>query len=305
MTAPPHAALPVIVNSGSRIGRELDADAVRMSFARHGIDADVNRIDGDAIDATVARLLDGGATRIVAAGGDGTVNAVAAHVVDRDDVVLGVLPVGTLNHFARDLGLPDAIDDAAGVIAAGHVRTVDVGDVNGRPFLNNSSLGLYARLVVERERLQRHRHWGKWPAMMRAGWSVLRHPRTFSAVLHVDGRELRRRTPFVFVGNNDYVIEGPRAGARTRLDDGELAVYVLRPSGPMGLVGLALRALAGRVVEGRDLDRLRATSFIVESHHRQARVARDGEVDLLDAPVHYRVRPGALRVFAPPAKEPA
>ncbi|WP_133501912.1 diacylglycerol/lipid kinase family protein [Cognatilysobacter terrigena] len=295
--------IPVIVNSGARAGRDLDADAVRRAFAKHGLDADVQRVEGSAIDSTVKRALDAGASIVVAAGGDGTVNAVATHLLDRKDAVLGVLPVGTLNHFSKDLKVPPELEDAVAVIAAGHVREVDVGDVNGRPFLNNSSLGLYARLVVERERLQQHRHLGKWPAMFRAGWSVLRHPRTFSAVLHVDGRELCRRTPFVFVGNNDYIIEGTRAGERTTLDDGELAVYVLRPCGPWGLILLALRALSGRIVHGRDLDRLRATSFVVESHHGQARVARDGEVDVLDAPVHYRVRPRALRVLAPPPQE--
>lgn len=301
MNAPmPRGSVPVIVNTGSRSGQDLDADDVTRAFAAHGLDAQVHRVDGNAIADTVQRVLDAGARCVVAAGGDGTINAVAMHLLDRDDVVLGVLPVGTLNHFARDLGIPDALDKAVAVIAAQQVRTVDVGDVNGRPFLNNSSLGLYARLVVEREHLQKHRHCGKWPALMRAGWSVLRHPRTFSTELHVDGRTLRRRTPFVFVGNNDYIIEGPRAGARATLDDGELAVYVLRPCGPWGLVLLALRALAGRIVRGRDLDRIRTTAFVVGSHHARATVARDGEVDVLDAPVHYRVRPGALRVFAPP-----
>lgn len=297
----PTPPIPVIVNTGSRSGEDLDPEAVRRAFAVHGRAADVHRVDADALDATVRGLLDAGASCVVAAGGDGTLNAVAARVIEHGRAVLGVLPVGTLNHFARDLGLPAELDAAAAVIAAGHVREIDVGDVNGRPFLNNSSLGLYARLVVERERLQRHRHLGKWPALAAAAWSVLRHPHTFSVVLHVDGRELRRRTPFVFVGNNDYVIEGPHAGVRTALDDGELAVYVLRPCGAWGLVALALRALAGRILDGRDLDRLRTTSFVVESHHRQARVARDGEVDVLDAPMHYRVRPRALRVFAPHA----
>ena len=262
------APVPVIVNTGSRAGQDLRAEAVREAFARHGLDAEVHRVAGDGIDAAVKRVLDAGARTLVAAGGDGTINAVAAHAVDREDVVLGVLPVGTLNHFARDLGLPQDLDAAAGLIARGHVRTVDVGDVNGRLFLNNACLGLYAQMVV----------------------------------LHVDGKELRRRTPFVFVGNNDYIVQGPHAGARHSLQDGELAAYVLRPYGTWGLIGLALRALVGRLSGGRDLDAIHATSLLVESHHARTRLARDGEVDTVDTPVLFRVRPGALRVFAAPGE---
>ena len=132
---------------------------------------------------------------------------------------------------------------------------------------------------------------------------MLRHPRTFSAVLHVDGQELRRRTPFVFIGNNNYVIEGLHAGERSRLDEGVLAIYVLRPGSPWSLVMLALRAMAGRIVRGRDLEELHATSLLVESHHAHADVARDGEVGTLDTPLRYRIRPRALQVIAPTDRE--
>jgi diacylglycerol kinase family enzyme len=251
------------------------------------------------IDAVIAGALQPRPPCIVAAGGDGTVNAVAQHAIAAG-VPLAVMPSGTLNHFARDLGLPTDFSDAAAVIARAHVRKVDVGEVNGRLFLNNSSLGLYASMVQQRERLQARNGLGKWRALAHAGWSVLRHPRTFAVVLDVDGRTLRRRTPFVFVGNNDYTVQGPRAGARSTLDDGLLSAYVLRPYGPWGLVALALRALFGHMVKGRDLDAIRATEIVIESHHRHARVARDGEVETTHTPVRFRLRPRALAVVAPP-----
>ncbi|WP_205123602.1 diacylglycerol/lipid kinase family protein [Cognatilysobacter lacus] len=253
------------------------------------------------LNSGVGAIVDALATRpacIIAAGGDGTVNAVAQRTVEAG-VPLGVLPSGTLNHFAGDLGLPDSLEEAAAVIARGHERTVDVGEVNGKLFLNNASLGLYASMVVQRERLQEKHGIGKWRALLQAGWSVLRHPHTFSVVLHIDGEELRRRTPFVFVGNNDYVLQGPHAGARKSLDDGCLSVYVLRPCGPWGLVALALRALFGRIADGRDLDVFHASELVVESTHGSVRVARDGEVERTDAPVRFRLRPLALRVLAP------
>jgi len=289
----------VIVNPGSRSGQELEDDTIREAFAARGREAQVHRLEGGAFAETVRRACEGGARVIVAAGGDGTVNAVAAEVLQQEDAVLAVLPVGTLNHFARDLGMPLELDAAVAVIAAGHVREVDVGEVNGRIFLNNSSLGLYASLVVERERLQEETRLGKWSAMVRAGWSVLRHQHTFSVVLCIDGRDLSRRTPFVFIGNNDYVIEGLKAGERARLDEGVLSIYVLRSCSAWGLLMLALRALAGRIVHGRDLEELHASSLRVESRHGQLEVARDGEVGELDAPLHYRILGNALRVIAP------
>jgi diacylglycerol kinase family enzyme len=291
-------AIPVIINAHSHSGAN-HVDKVRDALAAAGIEARLHVVDEPAhLDETIARALAERPPCIVAAGGDGTINAVAQQAIAAG-VPLAVLPAGTLNHFARDLKLPDTLEDAARVIALGYVRQVDVGEVNGRLFLNNSSLGLYASMVQQRERLQSRNGFGKWRALVHAGWSVLRHPRTFAAVLEADGRTLRRRTPFVFVGNNDYTVQGPHAGARSTLDDGLLSVYVLRPSGPWGLIALAVRALFGRLLKGRDLDAIRATEIVIESHHAQARVARDGEVEVTDTPVRFRLRPRALQVIAP------
>jgi len=290
--------VPVIINAHSRSGAD-QVDAVRKALANAGVDAQLQLVDDPSrLEATIEQALAARPPYIVAAGGDGTINAVAAAAM-RAGVTLAVMPAGTLNHFARDLQLPDALDAAAAVIARGHVREVDVGEVNGKLFLNNSSLGLYAAMVDRRERLQARHGLNKWLALLHAGFSVLRHPHTFSTMIDADGQALRRRTPFVFVGNNDYTVQGPNAGARSTLDDGRLSAYVLRPYGPWGLVWLVVRALLGRMVEGRDLDAIHATEIVVDSHHGKARLARDGEVEMTDTPVRFRVRPRALRVIAP------
>jgi diacylglycerol kinase family enzyme len=290
--------IPVIINAHSHSGTD-QVDAVRDALAAAGVDARLHLVeDPSALDAEIEKALATRPAYFVAAGGDVTINAVAGHAIPAG-VTLAVLPAGTLNHFARDLKLPTDLAEAAAVIARGHVREVDVGEVNGKLFLNNSSLGLYAAMVDRRERLQAQHGLSKWVALMHAGWSVLRHPHTFSTVINADGDALRRRTPFVFVGNNDYTVQGPNAGARSTLDDGRLSAYVLRPYGPWGLVWLAVRALFGRMVEGRDLDEIHATEIQVESRHGKTRVARDGEVEMTDTPVCFRVRPRALRVIAP------
>ena len=197
---------------------------------------------------------------IVAGGGDGTVSTVAAALVDTD-ISLGVLPLGTLNHFAKDLGLPLELDAAVGCIAGGATSRVDVGEVNGRVFVNNSSLGLYPDIVRDREQQQKRFGRGKWHALLRASIAALRRYPFLHVSLTVEGRERAYRTPFVFIGNNDYRMEGLALGERTALDDGLLSLYVAQRPGRLRLVQLALRALLGRLRETRDFDQMHATEI--------------------------------------------
>ena len=196
--------IAIVLNSGSGNGREpTDPDALRAQCAAQGLAAEVFACEAGGSMADLVRdALAGSPACLVAAGGDGTVNAVAAAALEHD-LVLGVLPLGTLNHFARDLDIPDDLGDAIGVIAAGHDRRVDVATANDRLFLNNASLGLYATIVVDRERQQRRLGRGKWSALLRATLVALREPEAFEVAIEADGKAMRRRTPFVFVGNND------------------------------------------------------------------------------------------------------
>jgi len=291
---------PVIVNAKSGPdATDDDGDVVEAAFAAHGIEAQVHVLepDEDIADA-VDRLLDAGAEAIVAGGGDGTINAVASRLLGRE-VTLGVLPLGTLNHFARDLGIPFELDAAVKVIADQHVVTTDVGEVDDRIFLNNSSIGLYPRIVTEREDAQRHLGLGKWPALARATWHALRHPSSFNAVVCVDGEDIERRTPFIFVGNNCYVLEGFGLGRRTCLDDGVLSLNVLRPKSALGFLWLGLRSLLGIGSHADDFDHFEAEHFEIRAQRGDEEVAIDGEVTCMASPMRYRIRKRALRVFAP------
>jgi diacylglycerol kinase family enzyme len=292
--------IPVLVNAQSGPeGTRTDQAAIEAAFARHGLTAQIGLLEpGEDIAARVDELLAGGPSCIVAGGGDGTISAVASQVLD-SDTVLGVLPLGTLNHFARDLDIPFALDAAVAVIAADHVVRVDVGQVDDAVFLNNSSMGLYARVVSEREHARKHLGLGKWPAMARATWHALRDPATFQVVVCVDGQDLQRRTPCIFVGNNAYVLEGFGIGERTRLDAGLLCLYVLRPKSTLGLLWLGVRALSGVGSHAEDFDAFQTADFRIESQRRTIDVAMDGEVRPLTTPVHYRIRPRALRVLVP------
>jgi YegS/Rv2252/BmrU family lipid kinase len=237
------------------------------------------------------------AERVVAGGGDGTINSVAAAMIDSDKT-LGVLPLGTMNHFAKDLNIPLDLEGAVETIVAGHAARVDVGDVNGRIFLNNSSLGLYPRIIREREKQQRL-GWGKWPAYIWAALGVLRRYPFVEIRLGVDGKELTSRTPFVFVGNNVYDMERLDIGGRTCLDKGELSLYTTNGTGRLGLIRLALRALFGGLRQERDFLAFTTKDMWIGTQHKRVRVALDGEVTIMEPPLHYRVRPRALCVLAP------
>jgi diacylglycerol kinase family enzyme len=288
----------VILNAGSgidgndaaraqRIGALFDVAGAnaQVDLARHG--SEIARL----VDAAIARRPD----VIVAGGGDGTVGTIASALAG-GTIALGVLPLGTLNHFAKDLGVPLDVAGAVERIAHGPVGRIDVGEVNGRVFINNSSLGLYPRIVHDREQQRKRLGRGKWPALAWATLAALRRFSFLSVRLSVDGVERRLRTPLVFIGNNEYVMEGFAIGERAELDTGCLSLYIVQRAGRARLLLLALRALFGRLKQARDFEALRASEIVVESRHRRLRVATDGEITLMTPPLRYRIRPADLLV---------
>lgn len=293
-------SLPVLVNgsAGGGHGAGLAAQ-IEQQFRAAGAAARVEVAEsGAALLHLARRFLGEKAPRIVAAGGDGTVNAIAS-VLAGSGVPLGVLPLGTLNHFARDLGIPLELAAAVRTALQGAIREVDVGEVNGRVFINNSSIGLYPAMVRRREQQRRRLGRSKWQAMLWASLKVLRAHPFLHLRLEVGGAEHRRRTPFVFIGNNVYRMEGFDIGVRERLDEGVLSLYLAHRRGRLGLLLLALRALLGRLYQGHDFEAGTATRLRIDGRHKRLLVARDGEIEAMELPLDYRIRPGALRVVAP------
>ena len=213
--------------------------------------------------------------------------------------MLGVLPLGTLNHFAKDLEIPLTLDEAARTAVEGRAASIDVAEVNGRLFVNNSSIGLYPRIVRRREERREKLGWGKWPAFVWATLHTMHRHRPLDLTLSVDGQEIRRQTPFVFVGNNFYEMEGFSVGTRERLDRGELSVYLAPNARPFDLLILALRSLFGLLRNDSRFEVLRTTELRIEAGADRVRVATDGEITMVPTPLRYHVRPGALRVMVP------
>jgi diacylglycerol kinase family enzyme len=302
--------IEAIINAGSgTVNGTSDAEQPSLQqglidlFAAHNVNIKVSVARSGAEVAELAkRAARGDADVFVAGGGDGTINSVAAAALGAQKT-LGILPLGTLNHLAKDLGIPLDLEGAVRTIAQCHVVPIDVGEVNGRVFLNNSSLGLYPSIVHEREKQQRL-GWGKWPAFAWAALSVMRRYPFLSVRLNVDGADFVTRTPFVFVGNNEYEMETLNIGSRARLDSGKLSLYVTKQIGRLGLIRLALRALFGGLRQEKDFIALTTGELWIETKHKRVRVALDGEVTLMHPALHYRVRPGALGVITSNTNRP-
>jgi diacylglycerol kinase family enzyme len=281
-------------------------DTVMAAFRQHGISVTLEISHGPDLDAAAERAAQRAHNQevdaVVVGGGDGSIRTVV-QVLAGSEIPLGILPLGTLNHFARDLGVPLTVDGAVALIAAGTIHRVDVGEVNGEIFVNNSSLGLYPYLVLERERWRRHKGLAKWSAMILAGLGVFRRLRVRRLSLCAEGVVEPHRSAGVFIGNNEYSLTADAFGRRVRLDGGRLCLYVGRAQGRLALLRLACRAALGLLDARRDLRAMRVSQAEIRIHKSRLLVALDGELAVLQSPLHYRSRPGALRVFGSPGRD--
>jgi diacylglycerol kinase family enzyme len=287
----------ILINRGG--GSVGEREIIERCLADAGVDGELCFLDGcDMADAAKKAVADG-ADVIVAGGGDGSVSCVAGAIAGTR-TTLGILPLGTLNHFARDLEIPVDLGDAAKLIATGRPRAVDVAEVNGRVFINNSAIGLYPLMVLDREAQQRKLGRSKRLAMIVAsGRTLFRfHHRRLTLTVN-DERTGRVDTPLLFVGNNDYRTDIGAPGTRESLDDGELCVFVLRRKSRTGLVLASLRALLNRsraddMVRIDDVQNLKVATSLP-----RMTISLDGETVAMEPPLEYRIRPKALKVIAP------
>jgi len=253
---------------------------------------------GEEVNRAMRHAVEGGCQVLVAGGGDGTINCAASAVVGRD-IPLAVLPLGTLNHFARDVGIPLDADEAAKLVLTGVVCQVDVGQVNDRIFLNNSSLGVYPAIVRLRDRYRATLK-GKWLSALWAALTVTRRNPFMTVRIVVEGEKIVRRTPLLLVANNEYRASGVNAGTRESLARGRLALYVLNAERRPGLLRLAGQVLLRGAEKAKEIDVVLVEEATIETWRRHLQVAMDGEVFTLQSPLDFRIRPGVLRIYVPP-----
>jgi diacylglycerol kinase family enzyme len=286
--------IPAIVNVASGTAGEA-REALSLSGA-----FDVHEVQPREIASTVKKLVTGGARRVLVAGGDGTIGTAAAQLVDTP-AELAVLPGGTLNHFAKDLGISTVAAEAVKLASGEACRGVDVGMVNGRIFLNTSSVGVYVRYVRVREELEKSL--GYRLASAFAALRILFSFRLMAVEVEVEGRKRIYRTPLVFIGVGERELQAPLLGKRVRGGTRGLHVMVVQGRSRARLFALALNAVA------RGVDSVEHTpqfdSFIVDrfriSMNGMGKVAVDGEIVSLQPPLEYELRRDALKVVCPPA----
>lgn len=226
---------------------------------------------------------------IAAIGGDGTLNSVAQELYTSEAIFIP-LPGGTLNHFTKDAGIAQDLDDALASLATATPRTVDVATVNGKLFLNNSSIGIYPTSLRTREEIEGKL--GKWPS---AVVGVLRALVQFKLyTVTIEGETFR--TPFIFVGNNDYHLDN--GGQRESLTDGKLCAYAIRSPRRSTLVVLLAYALVRRLHDADEFIIHSDSKLTIATKRARVSVSADGEVLRLDAPLEYELLAAKLKILA-------
>jgi diacylglycerol kinase family enzyme len=241
--------------------------------------------------------IEKGATRVAAVGGDGSVSAIAAAVA-KTDVELAIIPAGTFNHFARDHGIPTDADAACEVARSGRVISADVAWVNGRLFLNTSSVGVYANYVRVRERLEPRL--GYWLASVYAVVRTFARVRPFRVSFETDHVDRDYLTPLVFIGLGERELKLPTLGNRVAHGRSGLHVLIVRGRTRARLVALSFAAAARgtwAITRTPHLDGFLLDRCSIEQRH--STVAVDGEIVTLQSPLRYEIGRGAVRLVVP------
>lgn len=285
----------VIINKGGGSAVEPNVQAVREVLQRRHADFELVVTEPDHIKTTARRMIGEGREVVAIGGGDGSINAVAAEVAS-SNAILGVLPLGTLNHFAKDLGVPLNPGEAAKLLVQDKTREVDFATVNGKIFLNNSGIGLYPSLVRRRE--IEEPNVGKWPAAVLAAIRLLIGPfRCLDLEVECDGKKQRISTTFIFVGNNDYRIDAQGLSNRDYLDNGQLVLYAHPGKSRWRLIWNGLQTLVG--LSGHlNWVKFSGQSIKISGPGASMDVSVDGEIHSLTMPLEYQIHPRGLEVAA-------
>ncbi len=288
----PRRAL-LVVNEKSRSGAAA-GQQVAAALEAAGITVEqAPRAAPEALTDLIRRAA-GSVDCVVVGGGDGTMNAALPGLIETG-LPLGIVPLGTANDLARTLGVPADPAQAAKIIAAGHLRPVDAGDVNGHPYFNVASIGFGVDLTRALTRDAKQR-WGKLGYLI-AALRVLSRMRPFHATITIGGSSHRSRTVHLAVGNGRHYGGGLTVSEDAAIDDGRLDVYTLEVEGALALLKLLPWMKAGSHGRWAEVETMAGQEVLVETS-RPRSVNADGEIKTR-TPAHFRVLPGAVRVYAP------
>lgn len=293
----------IIMNEGAgKKGANGETDAVRRHVSKHGDLITLKPVHkGGSLPDVCKEALDEGFQTIVAAGGDGTIVGVAECLADTGRT-MGVLPLGTFNYFARANGIPLEIGPALEALHGAEPVKMHVGEVNGKIFLNNASLGLYPAILSDREKI--YKRFGR--SRLIAYWSVLRTLMGFSGSrlmkVTVDGTPRRVKTPLVFVAFSAFQLESFNLEGAEHVRNGEFAVFVAPDCGRWGLLKFAVLLGLRGMRRHKDFELFHGKEVVIEPADgiiRDRLIARDGEKEKMAPPYRFKVRENALNVILP------
>jgi diacylglycerol kinase family enzyme len=294
----------VLYNARSGAGRSGPqrplAEQLTELLTRRGVESVVREFEPATVREDVCALVAGRPDAVLVAGGDGTVRSVVEHLAPTG-IPLGVLPTGTMNLLARDLGVPEDVETAVDALLAARVEMIDVARVNGRIFLCSSALAMMPHLGRIRERARAERGW-PWLRLWARAVRIWRRYPQMHLRLVVDGTVHEVRTRAIVIANNPFAPRAAPVPTRTRLDTGELVVYVTHDRSHWDLVSIAAKLLDGSWLADRRLRTYNChTMQVLSSRLEIMSVMSDGEVAQLEMPLVFEIVPGALAVLAPNA----
>ena len=284
----------VVLNLSARTASKLDPNEVKKTINKQLPSAKLYIVK-NSFATTVNKAIKDGCKVLCAGGGDGTVSGVAAACA-KHNLVLGVIPFGTMNNFSKDLGLSQDIAKACKVIAKGKEQRIDYATVNGELFLNNSSVGAYAKYVREREKNQSL--YGKIPAYLTSLVSFVSRFKILHVTLSYDNKTEPISTPVVFVSNNDYSINQRPFIRRPTLSGGELSVHIIVKSKKYAILK-TLNYFYTRKKSGIRYKSFHAKKITIDSKKQKTTIAKDGEVLTAKYPLVYEIHSKQLKVIVP------
>ncbi|EIJ42704.1 sphingosine/diacylglycerol kinase-like enzyme [Beggiatoa alba B18LD] len=293
----------IIINryAGSMLGKSPIDQAKKLHRWAHaaGLNARIFVIKPKWLKTILTRLINADFERIIVGGGDGTLNT-AVNLLAGTSIIFGVLPLGTFNQFARELGIPLDIEQALLVLAKAEAQSIDVGEINGHLFLNKSSIGIHPRAIEIREQYRRRWGWSKAVAVSIALFKTVWRPPKLRLKITSDKQQQIIVTPFLLVGNNSYESEFLAFPKRIALNDGLLSVLYTHRISRFTLLKMAIQALFGKPLKQvPELANITTSDFYVESRRTYLKLAVDGEVYKMKPPLHFKIHHRRLRVLIP------
>lgn len=298
----------VILNTsaGTALAQGITSESLEEAFAAQGLDATIDWRCEDRLEDRIARAKKSGAEVIVAAGGDGTATAIAEAVVGTSQA-LAVLPLGTANLLARDLGLPLDVKQAVADLGTMVEKKIDVAEVNGRVFLHKTVIGVVPEIAAAREQIRGRKDVGARLGFISYFFRRLSRARRIAVeITPRAGTPRIERVQAIAVANNDYDAGFGRIFTRERLDGGSLSLYLIRHLTVADVFRLVTEMILGTWREDAAIEIENVGAVTLRMKKQAVKAMIDGEVETLQLPLSFKIRPGALTVLVPaPAPAPA